>query len=242
MRSAFVFVLAALTLGAAGLGGAQLVAAEPQPRAPAVSMPAMIVPFSSYASPESAKTMAAILAQPQPDVSDIAKARAFYGKYNDDRLAEMRRTFAFDTVHTSLGGVQVDVVTPKSGILPKNQHRVLINVHGGGFMWGAGSGAIVEAAPIAATGRIKVVTVDYRLAPENKYPAASEDVAAVYAALLKSYPAKNIGIYGCSAAGSSPRRRSGGCGPTTFHGRARSARFAVQGCRSTVIRCSSTRR
>ncbi|MEI9850798.1 MAG: alpha/beta hydrolase [Sphingomonas sp.] len=68
-------------------------------------------------------------------------------------------------------------------------------------MWGSGSGALVEAIPIAATAGMKVVTVDYRLAPEHLYPAASEDVAAVYAALLKRYRPEDIGIYGCSAGG-----------------------------------------
>ena len=37
--------------------------------------------------------------------------------------------------------------------------------------------------------------------PEHKHPAASEDVAAVYRELLKSYRAENIGLYGCSAGG-----------------------------------------
>jgi acetyl esterase/lipase len=32
-----------------------------------------------------------------------------------------------------------------------------------------------------------VITVDYREAPENVFPAARIDVAAVYAALLKQY-------------------------------------------------------
>lgn len=46
-----------------------------------------------------------------------------------------------------------------------------------------------------------MVTVDYRMAPESKHPAAVEDVAAVYAELLKSYRPDRIGIYGCSAGG-----------------------------------------
>ncbi|MDG2003040.1 MAG: alpha/beta hydrolase fold domain-containing protein, partial [Novosphingobium sp.] len=43
--------------------------------------------------------------------------------------------------------------------------------------------------------------MDYRQAPEYRFPAASEDVAAVYHALLDSHPAERIGVYGCSAGG-----------------------------------------
>jgi acetyl esterase/lipase len=50
-------------------------------------------------------------------------------------------------------------------------------------------------------GRIKVVAVDYRLGPENRFPAASEDVTNVYRELLKTYRPENIGIFGCSAGG-----------------------------------------
>ena len=133
--------------------------------------------------------------------NDIAAARAFWGRYNDDRLAEMRRHFRTTERRETLGGVPVDVVRPADGVSPRNRDRVLINVHGGAFLWGAGSGALVEAVPIAATMGVDVVTVDYRLAPEHRFPAASQDVAAVYAALLKRYRPENIGIYGCSAGG-----------------------------------------
>jgi epsilon-lactone hydrolase len=43
--------------------------------------------------------------------------------------------------------------------------------------------------------------VAYRQGPEFKFPAASEDVAAVYRELLKTHQAAAIGIYGCSAGG-----------------------------------------
>jgi epsilon-lactone hydrolase len=54
---------------------------------------------------------------------------------------------------------------------------------------------------MAAMMRIKVISVEYREAPEYKFPAASEDVARVYKELLKTDNPRNIGIYGCSAGG-----------------------------------------
>jgi acetyl esterase/lipase len=76
---------------------------------------------------------------------------------------------------------------------------VLINVHGGGFIFGRPWVGQMEAVPVAATAGIRVVTVDYRMAPEHEFPAASEDVAKVYRHLLGQYAPGNIGIYGCSA-------------------------------------------
>jgi epsilon-lactone hydrolase len=57
----------------------------------------------------------------------------------------------------------------------------------------------LESIPIASVGRVKVISIDYRLAPEYTFPAASEDVAVVYREVLKRYKPKNIGLYGCSA-------------------------------------------
>ncbi len=160
------------------------------------------LPASNQLSPEAKKVLARIAAVKAPDFKgDIAKARAFFQTYNDDRLAEMRRHFRTSEREAVIGGVRVHVVTPQGGVAPRNRGRVLVNVHGGAFMWGSGSGALVEAIPIAATMGVEVVTVDYRLTPENRYPAASEDVTAVYRALLKDHRAGSIGIYGCSAGG-----------------------------------------
>lgn len=168
----------------------------------AVEVPAFTLPPSDQLSEDAKAVLLRMRAARSPNFGgDLAKQRAFYQKYNDERLAEMRRHFQTREARVALGGVMVDIVTPRAGITRRNKDRVLINVHGGAFMWGSGSGALVEAIPIAATAGIKVVTVDYRLAPENRYPAASEDVTAVYRALLKQYRPENIGIYGCSAGG-----------------------------------------
>ena len=101
----------------------------------------------------------------------------------------------------TIAGVYTEVFTPATGIAPENRHRVLINVHGGGFLIGTRTFSKVESMPVAATGRIEVISIDYRLAPEYKFPAASEDVEAVYRELLTRYKPHEIGVYGCSAGG-----------------------------------------
>ncbi|MES2054364.1 MAG: alpha/beta hydrolase fold domain-containing protein [Pseudomonadota bacterium] len=168
----------------------------------ALQVPSFALPASNQLSAEAVRVLERMEAAKAPDLKgDIARSRAFYAKYNDDRLAEMRRHFQTLERHATIDGVGVDIVTSAKGSTPRNLRRVLINVHGGAFIWGAGSGALVEAIPIAATMGITVVTVDYRLTPEHHYPAASEDVTAVYRDLLKRYRPENIGIYGCSAGG-----------------------------------------
>ena len=48
---------------------------------------------------------------------------------------------------------------------------------------------------------MKVLAVDYSLAPESMFPSASEDMEAVYRHVLETTEAVNVGIYGCSAGG-----------------------------------------
>lgn len=205
---------AATRLLAAGLSMLPVLAmafpaiAQEKPAAPTadtVVMPATPLPYTRFASPEARAQFERMLAETRegkgPNPADVADQRRFYQRYNDDRLAEAERRYPTKVEATRMGEVPVHVVDPQAGAQGDNARRVLINLHGGAFMWGSGSGALVEAVPIAAVSGIRVVTVDYRLAPEHPYPAAVDDVEAVYRALLKQYRAENIGIYGCSAGG-----------------------------------------
>ena len=101
------------------------------------------------------------------------------------------------TMEESLvAGVRVRIYTPPK-IPPQNRNAVLINLHGGGFTVDAGS--ITENVSVAAYTQMRVVAVRYRLAPEHAFPAAVDDAEAVYRALLKTYSAKRIALYGTSA-------------------------------------------
>jgi acetyl esterase/lipase len=116
-------------------------------------------------------------------------------------LARQRALYAVDKRDVTIGGVHAYEYTPKEGIPAKNRRRVLIDLHGGGFSGCWPGCAELESLPIAALARIRVVSLDYRQGPKYHFPAASEDVAAAYRELLKTYRPQNIGIYGCSAGG-----------------------------------------
>jgi acetyl esterase/lipase len=122
-------------------------------------------------------------------------------QYYPPLIAEARKAYSVVMETKIIGGILTDVVTPAEGVPRKNADRVLINIHGGGFTHGHRFLGQLEAMPIAAIGKYKVIAVDYRLAPEHRFPAASIDVAAVYRELLQEYAPSNIGIYGCSAGG-----------------------------------------
>ncbi len=127
--------------------------------------------------------------------------KVFDEKIMSRQFMRWQEIYPVDIEEQIIAGVRTDVVVPKAGISDANANRVLLNLHGGGFNTGAGMGGLVESIPIAGRMGVKVISVDYRQGPLHKYPAASEDVAAVYRELLNDYEPSQIGIYGCSAGG-----------------------------------------
>jgi len=99
-----------------------------------------------------------------------------------------------------IAGVKVFTVMP-SEISPANRNRLLLHVHGGGYVLNPGEAGLGEAILMAAHGRVKVVSVDYRMPPDFPYPAAMDDAMAVYRELVKTVDAKRIGIFGTSTGG-----------------------------------------
>ncbi len=73
-----------------------------------------------------------------------------------------------------VGGVPALVVTPNGdGPFP-----VLVWIHGGGWVIGSAVESLATARDLAAGARCIVVSLDYRLAPEHKAPAALDDCIA----------------------------------------------------------------
>lgn len=167
----------------------------------------LAVPLSSYMSQEAKQSFIDSVGGPwNPAWSDvdapIEKLRQLSEGPAGMGAKFALKHFSVDVKERKIGGVPTRIITPKSGVVPRNKERVLIELHGGGFFTGMYGQAMLDSIPIAAVGGYKVIAVDYRQGPEHKFPAASEDVAAVYKALLKQYDPSNIGIYGCSTGGS----------------------------------------
>lgn len=167
-----------------------------------IHVPAFDLPPSTFMSKEAVDMLKARAGAPAfsiPQNIDIATMRMGMEMVLAPSVKLMRERYPADIVEQKIGGVPTRIVTPK-GIKTKPR-RILINLHGGGFSVCADACAILESLPIAAVGGFKVVSVNYRQGPEARFPAATEDVTAVYRELLKSYKPSQIGIYGCSAGG-----------------------------------------
>jgi len=153
-----------------------------------------VVPMPATVSPEAQKWLKEIEHNsPQPEET-LAERRKHTDEWRARDSAEAKRLYPVNVAETTTAGVRTDIVTP---LAEANKNLVLINLHGGGF--NSDSGSLIEGIPIANLARIKVVSVYYRLAPENPFPAAVDDVVAVYKELLKTYQPRNIGIFGTSA-------------------------------------------
>ncbi|MFI4969658.1 MAG: alpha/beta hydrolase [Lysobacterales bacterium] len=159
-------------------------------------------PFSVYASKEALKRFQEMLIEDRnaPDFDGPIEAiRMYYDKIDSSRVERMKKLYPVRIEASKLGGVPVNIVSATNA--KTDTHRVLINLHWGAFLWGAGNGGLVESIPVASLSKITVISVDYRMGPEHTFPAASEDVEKVYRELLKRYKPQDIGLYGCSAGG-----------------------------------------
>jgi epsilon-lactone hydrolase len=154
-----------------------------------------VIPVPSTISPESQKWLDSLAGQ-KYGPQTLAERRAGTDKWRAEDSAEARKLFPVNVEEKMIGGVRTDVITPLE-IPEANRGRVLINLHGGGF--NSDSGSVIEGVPICSLAKIEVVSVYYRLAPENPFPAAVDDVVAVYKEVLKDHKPQNIGIFGTSA-------------------------------------------
>lgn len=99
--------------------------------------------------------------------------------------------------------VSVDKV-PAEWVLPENAGKdgVILYLHGGGYCIGSINTHRAMVARIARASKARALLIDYRLAPENPFPAAVEDATTAYRWLLEEgISPEKIVIAGDSAGG-----------------------------------------
>ena len=79
--------------------------------------------------------------------------------------------------------------------------RVVLYLHGGGYVIGSPRSHRHLAAAVAAAGQASALLLDYRLAPEHPYPAAVDDATAAYRWLLDQGIAPGHIVIGGDSAG-----------------------------------------
>jgi len=96
-----------------------------------------------------------------------------------------------------IGGVPCDVVSVRSSGSPST----VIHFHGGGYCVGSARVVRSWAAHLSAQADCRVVLPEYRLAPENPYPAALEDARGVFGVLSRDAATCPLVVSGDSAGG-----------------------------------------
>ena len=167
-------------------------------------VPARTLPVPETVSPQVQKLIAAplrpgwdVLPKTGEEWKPISEAGAAGTIRNLPGLTERLKV---KVEKTTIDGVRAYVVTPQE-VAPENRNRVLIHMHGGCYVLNGGDAGLPEAMLMAAFGRAKVVSVDYRMPPEAYFPAALDDGMTVWKATLKYTDPKNIAIVGTSAGG-----------------------------------------
>jgi acetyl esterase/lipase len=97
-----------------------------------------------------------------------------------------------------VNGVTTMWITPP---VLSHPDKILVFIHGGGFVVNSRKSQLALQAAVASKLGVKVVSVEYPLAPEHPYPAATDAIVDAYEGLLDRYGAADIGLLGTSAGG-----------------------------------------
>ena len=143
---------------------------------------------------EQRETLDAILRQSAfPPSSDVNEQR----RQLRDLLSAQPLPAEVTVTRAVLGGVPTAEITV-DGVEPRH---VVLYFHGGVYVMGDAFLAADLAAQVGRRIGAKVISVDYRLAPEHPYPAAVDDALAAYQALLHSGTAPSDIVFAGESAG-----------------------------------------
>lgn len=193
-----------LLVAASVAAGAAVAPAPARPDPAPRQVPARLLPVPDTVSP----AMRGLIAAPLPPGWDAIPQtpeawRRLAAQSAAEVMPHLPRLKAFlgvSVAATTLAGVPVFVVTPDE-LPPENRGRVLVHLHGGGYVLYPGEAGAGEAMLMAGFGRFKVISVDYRMPPDHPFPAALDDAVAVWRAVAGATDPRNTAVFGSSAGG-----------------------------------------
>jgi acetyl esterase/lipase len=98
--------------------------------------------------------------------------------------------------------VEVEGVPAEWAVAPNaRDDRAVLYLHGGGYVIGSIRTHRQLVGNLSAAAEAKVLSLDYRLAPEHPHPAAVDDAVAAYRHLLGAFDPPRTAIAGDSAGG-----------------------------------------
>ena len=115
------------------------------------------------------------------------------------KMAATAKRMQLTTQEDTIGGVPVLRIR-KAGSAPTG--RTLVYLHGGGYVFFSAKTSIILPGLLADASGDEVISVDYTVAPGGTWPIVTDQVLAVWRALLaRGIPAAQIGLVGDSAGG-----------------------------------------
>jgi acetyl esterase len=130
-------------------------------------LPALDPKLKSILDVESAREFTHL---PIHQIRAISESRSKYRKKLDEPIAGMEKR----TISSANGEIPIRIYTPKG----KGPFPIALELHGGGWILGNLDTHDDLCSSIANRAECLVVAVDYRLAPEHKFPAALDDSEA----------------------------------------------------------------
>lgn len=170
---------------------------------PRLSVPAKEVPVPNTVSPAFQKVMARPVS-PRGTVPTTAeewkKAKAEADAASAKMVTAAAVLLGVKIEPVEVAGVKCYNIKPKT-IAPGKENQLLVHIHGGAFVFNGGLAATGEGCLLADACKMRVLSIDYRMPPDHPFPAAPDDIIAVWKALLKEHDPKNIVMGGTSAGG-----------------------------------------
>ena len=136
---------------------------------------------------------------PRDEASQQARAEEIEAQ-NITNAQGLAHLLSVDVEPDTINRVRVYRITPPQ-IDPLHEKHVFLHLHGGAYLFGRGMAGTPEGMMLAAATQMPVISVDYRMPPQQPFPAAVDDVVRVYQQMLKERPAQSIVMGGTSAGG-----------------------------------------